>query len=259
MTQKASSWANRLPSRAESLWFVVLAPPLFALALWASLWWQWLVPGEDLARIDVVLCFFCVAGTLMGLVTARSGWTRTKAAMFGVAALPLSATVLLWFYLYIFLPVLLLLGYGCYRAATRCARGDRMWRVPLALSLCPLFIAAAASLPPFESQKWLWPWVSFRGRIIEFQARTDAVAAELGIPVGRPLTTSEIDAWSSATPLRLRLEYPIIGKVVTVSVLNPWDDRRFPNGLVWAWWGGPGRPAFGALNTRTMTILSASD
>ena len=135
----------------------------------------------------------------------------------------------------------------------------KMWRVPLALSLCPLLIAAATSLPLMNSHKWLWPWISFRGRIIEFQARSDAAAEQLGIPVGRTLTKLEIDAWSRTTPLRLRLEYPIIGKEVTVSVLNPWSDQRYPNGLVWAWWGGPGRPTFGALNTRTMTILSAGD
>ena len=248
-----------IPRRGVWLWFVVLAPPLFALALWASLWWQWLLPSEDGLGVDVSLLFFCVAGTIMGLATANVGWTRTKAAMFVIAALPLAPAVVIWVISFLFLPVLLLLGYSCYRAAQRCARGDKRWRVPLVLSLCPLLVAIAASLPLIDSHKWLWPWISYRGRIIEFQARTDAAAEQLGLPVGRPLTASEIEAWSHATPLRLHLEYPIIGKVVSVSVLTPWSDQRFPSGLVWAWWGGPGRPTFGALNTRTMTILSASD
>jgi hypothetical protein len=260
MLQKLRSSANQvIPRRAVALWFAVLAPSLFALALWASMWWQWLLPSEDGPGWDVSLLFFGVAGTLTGLATAKSGWTQEKIVVFSIAALLLVPAAVVWVFMFALFPVLLLLGYGCYRAARRGARGDRMWRVPLALSLCPLLIASVASLPLVDSHKWLWPWVSFRGRIIEFQTASDAAAERLGIPTGRQLTKSEIEKWSQATPLRLRLKYPIIGKVVTVSVLNPWSDQRFPNGLVWAWWGGPGRPTFGALNTRTMTILSASD
>jgi hypothetical protein len=71
--------------------------------------------------------------------------------------------------------------------------------------------------------------------------------------------SAEIEAWSLQTPLKLHLKYPIIGKEVTVSVLDPWSQKRYATGMVWAWWGGPGRPTFGPLNTRTMTILSAGD
>lgn len=245
--------------RVTVLWLTLLVPPLFALAVWASLWWQWMLPGEDAIGLSHSPMFFCLAGVVAGLATAKTGWTRRKAILFGLVALPLAQAAVFWAFLIVVMSIPLLLGYGFYRLARRVARGDPAWRVPLAVSLCPLLVALAFSLPPLDLHKWLWPWTSIGAQIVEFQAATDRAADSLGIPADRELTPSEIGAWSRQTPLRLRIPYPLIGKTVTVSVLNPWTNKRFPNGLVWAWWGGPGRPTFGALNTRTMTILSTGD
>ncbi len=101
--------------------------------------------------------------------------------------------------------------------------------------------------------------MTFRSQILEFQASTDAAADRLGFPVGRKLTAEELATWSAATPLRLKLDYPIVGTQVTVSVVAPGSDARLDHGMVWAWWGGPGRPTFGWFDVRRMMILSAGD
>jgi hypothetical protein len=243
-----------LPRRATLGWYIIFGPALFALAVWRSLWWQWLLPAEDLT-LDGFVWLGCTAGLVLGLVTARSGWNwRVYGALIGTIGPALVFTVLAFP-----LPILFLPGAITYWLSRRLARNDPAWRPSLAIALVPLLIASLFATPPFDSFKWLWPWAPFRGRILRFQAASDASADRLGLPVGRRLTKEELDAWSAATPLRLRLQYPVLGTQVTVSVVNPWTDQRFPDGFVWAWWGGPGRPTFGALDVRTMRILSSSD
>jgi hypothetical protein len=244
--------------RAAWAWYVVFGPPLFAFALWRSVWWQWVLPPEDFV-FDVWLWFACVAGILVALSIAKAGWNWRMALI----AAAIVSTIWPVVVILIISPVLWLMllapGYLAYWLVRRLARSNPAWRLPLAIALVPLFVATLAAMPPLDSYKWLWPWVSFRAPILRFQDQSDAAADRLGLPVGRKLTKAEIDAWSAITPLRLRLRYPIVGTEVTVSAINPWTDERFQKGFVWAWWGGPGRPTFGLLNVRTMHILSASD
>lgn len=244
--------------RAALRWYLLFGPALFAFSVWRSAWWQWLLPLEDLA-FDVWLWFACLAGIMLGLSTARAGWNwRLAVVIASILAIVWPVTMLL-----VLSPGLLWLlvtpGYIAYWLGRRFAGSNPAWRVPLAIALVPLFTATLAAMPPLDAYKWLWPWVSFRAPILRLQAESDAAADRLGITVGRKLTKDQVDAWSAVTSLRLRLRYPIVGREVTVSVIDPWTDERFQKGFVWAWWGGPGRPTFGLLNVRTMHILSASD
>jgi hypothetical protein len=100
-------------------------------------------------------------------------------------------------------------------------------------------VASFFALPIADQLKWSWPWMTFRSQILEFQAGTDAAADRLGFPVGRKLTAEELATWSAATPLRLKLDYPIVGTQVTVSVVSPGSDARLEHGMVWR--GGAGR------------------
>ncbi len=250
---------NGISHRQSSFrWYGVLGPALGAVAVLCLAWWQWQLPPEDLA-FDTWLAFDCVAACILGLATAKTGWHWR----WMVIALPILCSVWPVVLVLMIAPVILVffVGVWClaYWIPRLAVRHDPAWRVPLALALLPLLVANLAALPPWDSYKWLWPWVSFRAPILRFQAHTDAAADRLGLPVGRPLTKQERDAWSAATPLELRLRYPILGTAVTVSVVDPWTYQRFPDGQVWAWWGGPGRPTFGLLDVRRMHILSASD
>jgi hypothetical protein len=253
------SWSISAPKPRQAAfgWYVVVGPALLAVAMWRSLWWQWLLPAEDFT-LDELVWLGCSAGVILGLVTAKSGWNRRVLAV-AIAAIAAVWPVVLLVVVSPPLAILFVPGVLAYWVMRMAARKDPAWRPALAFALIPLFVASLFASPPLDSYKWLWPWVSFRSPILKFQARTDEAAERLGLAVGRELTKKELEAWSAATPLRLRLRYPLLGTQVTISVINPWTNQRFPDGMVWAWWGGPGRSTFGPLDVRKMRILSAGD
>ena len=203
-----------------------VGPALLAFAFWRSVWWQWVLPPEDFA-FDVWLWLPCVAAILVGLSITRVGWNWRMALIAAAILSTIWPVVVILILSPLLLLMLLAPGYLAYRLVRRVARGNSVWRIPLAIALVPVFVATLAAMPPLDSYEWLRPWVSFRAPILRFQDQTDAAADRLGLPVGRKLTKDEIDAWSAITPLRLRLRYPIVGTEVTVSAINPWTDERF--------------------------------
>jgi hypothetical protein len=243
------------------LWTLVLVPPLFIVALLTHLWAQWRLPAEDDFGLIRSCVYLAIGGFVIGLATARTDRKRTRLAFVALLLLPFAPLGLMWLAFLTFLVAVAMAG-ACATyvlARTITSRRETPWRIPLAIALCPLLFALAASVPPLDSYKWLWPWSSFRPRILAFIANADTAADRLGYPRGRHLTPDELKAWATASPLMLRLTFPVIHQDVIISVVSPGSDGRMQEGAVWMWWSYRSWRTFGPMNVKTMYVEWGDD
>lgn len=247
--------------RSSLLWALALVPPLFIVALVIHLWAQWRLPAEDDFGLIRTFAYFVTGGFMIGLVTARTDRKLPRLACAALLLAPMMPLAVMWFPLFAALVAFASAG-ACATyllARTITSRREPPWRIPLAIALCPLLLALAATVPPLESYKWLWPWSSFRPRILTFVATADAAADRLGYPRGRHLTPDELKAWAMAAPLTLRLQVPVIHQDVIISVINPGSDGRMQEGTVWMWWSYRSWRTFGPMNVKTMYVEWGDD
>lgn len=229
---------------------------LLTIVAWvATAWWQireqFYLPAEDAVWSPWAVPYAALAGVAVAALAATSlpaGWASALVVVPILFDLPV---------LFAISPVLVSVAWLARRSAERHIIGRDAGLTVLAV-VAPMLLALASVQPLTSHLRWNWPWLSFRAPIRKLLVDADRAADALGLPRDRGLTHDEIAALEARTPLRMTLDYPFVGRPISVSAL--YAQRRMPEGEVYLWWGGPnGRPTFGPLDTTWMVVRYASD